>query len=54
MASIIKSKSLKESIKIANDSDFGLSAVVYGDDIAECRAIAEKLEGGMIFINAPA
>ncbi|MCH8518684.1 aldehyde dehydrogenase family protein [Candidatus Gracilibacteria bacterium] len=54
VASIIKSSSIEESVKIANDSDFGLSAVVYGDDISECRAIAEKLEGGMIFINAPA
>lgn len=54
MASVIKSSSLEESIRIANDSEFGLSAVVYGDDIAECRAIADKLEGGMIFINAPA
>ena len=44
MASIIKSPSIEESIKLANDSEFGLSAVVYGDDISECKAIAEKLE----------
>jgi len=29
VASIIKSKDLEDSIRIANDSDFGLSAVVY-------------------------
>jgi len=54
VASIIKSKDLEDSIRIANDSDFALSAVVYGDDIAQCREIAEKLEGGMVFINAGA
>lgn len=54
VASIIKSKDLDDSIRIANDSDFGLSAVVYGDDIAQCREVAEQLEGGMIFINAGA
>jgi aldehyde dehydrogenase (NAD+) len=27
--SIIKSKNIEESIEIANDSEFGLSAVVY-------------------------
>ncbi|MCD5380927.1 aldehyde dehydrogenase family protein [Candidatus Gracilibacteria bacterium] len=54
VASIIKSSSVEESIRIANDSDFGLSAVVYGDDIAECKKVAAQLEGGMIFINAPA
>ncbi|MDA9128945.1 aldehyde dehydrogenase family protein [Candidatus Gracilibacteria bacterium] len=54
VASIIKSKDLEDSIRIANDSDFGLSAVVYGDDIEQCKDVANKLEGGMIFINAPA
>jgi len=52
VASIIKSKDLEDSIRIANDSDFALSAVVYGDDIDQCKSIAEKLEWGMIFINA--
>ena len=54
VASIIKSKDLEDSIRIANDSDFWLSAVVYGDDIDQCKAVADKLEGGMIFINAGA
>lgn len=54
VASIIKSSSVEESIKIANDSDFWLSAVVFGDDIEECKKVASKLEGGMIFINQPA
>ncbi|MCD5374935.1 aldehyde dehydrogenase family protein [Candidatus Gracilibacteria bacterium] len=54
VASIIKSKNLQDSIRIANDSDFGLSAVVYGDDIEQCREVAGQLEGGMIFVNAGA
>jgi len=54
VASIIKSENIEDSIKIANDSDFGLSACVYGDDESQCREIADRLEGGMIFINAPA
>lgn len=54
VASIIRSTSLEESVQIANDSEFGLSAVVFGDDIDECKAIARQLDGGMIFINAGA
>jgi len=54
VASIIKSKNIEDSIRIANDSDFGLSACVYGDDENQCREIAEKLQWGMVFINAPA
>ncbi len=52
VASIIKSKDLEDSIRIANDSDFALSAVVYGDDTEQCREIAAKLEWGMVFINS--
>ncbi|MBP7848316.1 aldehyde dehydrogenase family protein [Patescibacteria group bacterium] len=35
---------MEESIALANDSTFGLSAVVYGDDIEECKAVADRLE----------
>jgi succinate-semialdehyde dehydrogenase/glutarate-semialdehyde dehydrogenase len=52
VASIIKSKDLEDSVRIANDSDFALSACVYWDDETQCKDIAEKLEGWMIFINA--
>lgn len=51
---IIKSTSIEESIKIANDSDFWLSAVVYWDDIEQCKQVASQLEWWMIFINSPA
>ena len=54
VASIIKSKNIEESIQIANDSEFGLSATVFWDDIDQCKAIADRLEWGMIFINNPA
>ncbi len=54
VASVIKSHSVEESIALANDSTFGLSAVVYGDDIEECKAVADRLEWGMVFINQPA
>jgi len=51
---IIKSNSIEESIKIANDNDLWLSAVVYWDNIDQCREVAEKLEWWMIFLNATA
>lgn len=54
VASIIRSSSVEESISIANSSDYGLSAVVFGDDIEACKVVADRLQGGMIFINNPA
>ena len=44
VASIVKSKDLEDSIRIANESDFGLSAVVYGNDMEQCKDVAEKLQ----------
>ncbi len=54
VASVIKSKSVEESIRLANDSDFWLSAVVFWDNIEECKKVAQQLEWGMIFVNNPA
>lgn len=54
VASVIKSSSIEESIHIANENDFGLSAVVFGDDVEQCKQVAHQLEWGMIFINEPA
>lgn len=54
VASVIKSKDIEDSIRIANDSEFGLCACVYGDDPEQCRTVAAQIEAGMVFINAPA
>lgn len=53
VASVIKANDIDHAIQLANTSDFGLSAVVYGDDAEQCKAVARQLEWGMIFINQP-
>lgn len=53
VASLIRVRDLDEAVRVANDSDFGLCGCVYGDDEDECRAIARKIETGMVFINKP-
>ncbi len=52
VASIIKSKNIEDSIRLANSSDFWLSATVWWDNESELREVASKLEWWMIFINA--
>ena len=54
VASVIKAKDIDHAIQMANDSDFWLSATVWGDDIETLKTVADKLDGGMIFINNPA
>lgn len=54
VASIIKSSSLDESVEIANNSEFGLSAVVFWDDEEQIRQLAKKVTGWIIYINSRA
>src|SRR3954462_10197046 len=42
-----------EAVRLANDSDFGLSAAVYSGDTERARAVADRLESGMVWINQP-
>jgi succinate-semialdehyde dehydrogenase/glutarate-semialdehyde dehydrogenase len=43
----------EEAVALANDSEFGLSAAVYGSDPERTRAVADRLESGMVWINQP-
>ncbi|MBC6458927.1 NAD-dependent succinate-semialdehyde dehydrogenase [Actinomadura sp. HBU206391] len=43
----------EEAITIANDTDYGLGGSVFTSDIEHGKAIAERIESGMIFINHP-
>lgn len=40
-----------EAIRHANDTEFGLSAAVFAEDLNKARAIAERLEAGAVSIN---
>lgn len=51
VASVMKYKNIEHAIELANGTDFGLSAVVVGNDETEAIEVGKKLEWGMIFIN---
>jgi succinate-semialdehyde dehydrogenase/glutarate-semialdehyde dehydrogenase len=48
---IIRVKGEAEAIRVANDSDYGLAAYVYGRDIARGTAVAEQLQSGGVGVN---
>lgn len=53
VASVIRSKDLKDAIGIANGVRYGLSSSIYTQDV-NSSAIAERdLEAGIVYINAP-
>src|SRR5262249_34120798 len=51
--SIIRVNGVEEAIRIANDTDYGLSAAVFGQDIKRAMKVARKIETGICHINGP-
>lgn len=44
-------QSVEEAIEMANSSDYGLAASVYGTDAGECWRVASQIESGQVHIN---
>ena len=51
VATIMAYADLDEAVDIANDTEYGLSAVISGDP-AQAAAVAPKLRAGMVAVNA--
>jgi aldehyde dehydrogenase (NAD+) len=51
VASIIAYDSVEEAIEIANNTQYGLAAYVWGDDAGLVRQIAARLRAGQVSIN---
>lgn len=42
-----------EAIRVANDTEYGLAASVFGSDLTRAMAVAERIESGICHINGP-
>ena len=51
--SITRFKTVEEAIQLANDTEYGLSAAVFGRDIARAIEVAKKIDSGMCHVNGP-
>jgi len=49
--SVIEYQTVEEAVKIANDTEYGLSAGVWSTDEARALDVARRLEAGMVYIN---
>jgi acyl-CoA reductase-like NAD-dependent aldehyde dehydrogenase len=52
VAAILTARDANDAILMANDSDFGLSAMLWTGDLDRARAMAGALEVGSVFINS--
>jgi benzaldehyde dehydrogenase (NAD) len=50
---IVRVKSTEEGVACANDNEYGLSASVFGKDLARAFNVAKKIDSGICHINGP-
>ncbi|MDY3127511.1 MAG: NAD-dependent succinate-semialdehyde dehydrogenase [Corynebacterium sp.] len=53
VAAIYRFETDDEVVALANDSQFGLGGAVFSTDVARAKAVAAKINTGMISVNAP-
>jgi acyl-CoA reductase-like NAD-dependent aldehyde dehydrogenase len=51
--SVIRVKDEDEAVRIANDTDYGLSSAIYSRDIKRAIQLAKRIESGICHINGP-
>ncbi|PVE22247.1 salicylaldehyde dehydrogenase [Microvirga sp. KLBC 81] len=51
--SIIRVKGVEEAIRVANDTEYGLSSAVFGRDIQRALQVAKRIQSGICHINGP-
>jgi vanillin dehydrogenase len=52
VVSLIRFSDVDEAVSIANDTEYGLSAAVFGRDVTRALAVAQRLETGICHINS--
>ena len=50
---MIRARDTEHAIEIANDTEYGLSASVFGQDIRRAMAVAQRIESGICHVNGP-
>ena len=50
---VVRVKDTEEAIACANDNEYGLSAAVFGRDIARAFNVARKIDSGICHVNGP-
>lgn len=53
IASVIRVADQEEAVRVANDTEYGLSAAVFSRDIARAMGVARRIQSGICHINGP-
>ena len=52
MAQVYRVRDEDEAVRLANDTPYGLGSYVMTNDPEQAQRVADKIEAGMVFVNA--
>ena len=50
---VVRARDAEHAIELANDTEYGLSASVFGGDVRRAMDVARRIESGICHINGP-
>jgi len=53
VVSVVRVGSVDEAIRVANDTEYGLAAAVFGKDVNRALGVARRIESGICHVNGP-
>ncbi|TGG91458.1 aldehyde dehydrogenase [Natronospirillum operosum] len=53
LLTVIRARSDEDALRLANDTEYGLSAAVFSQDIARAMKVSQQIQSGICHINAP-
>jgi acyl-CoA reductase-like NAD-dependent aldehyde dehydrogenase len=53
VVAVIRVRGVEESVRVANDTEYGLSSAVFGRDVKRAMDVALRIEAGICHVNGP-
>lgn len=53
ITTIVRVEDAQEAVEVANDSEYGLTAAVFGKEVGRAMNVATQIEAGQVHVNGP-
>src|SRR5690606_41422806 len=53
VVTVVRVGSVDEAVRVANDTEYGLSSAVFGRDVNRALSVARRIESGICHVNGP-